>query len=128
MIARKRSVRVFQVPEQLTTREKRIFLQELQNHSEVGRPQVVLNCSAISQMTRAKVHMLLCCLEEALKYNGDVRLASLQPEAEAALRIYGLTRLFEIFTSAEAAVQSFHQRTTSLALTLETEADSEQAA
>jgi anti-anti-sigma regulatory factor len=62
------------------------------------------------------IHLLLSSLEEVMKYNGDVRLASLRPRAELALRMAGVDRLFEIFPSTEAAAQSFQQRRVSAAV------------
>ena len=60
------------------------------------------------------IHLLLSCLEEVMKWNGDVRLASLRPRAEAALKIAGISRLFEIYSTTEAAMQSFQYRPTSV--------------
>ena len=65
-------------------------------------------------MDTATIHLLLSCLEEVMKCNGDIRLASLRPGAEAALRIAGVDRLFEMYATTEAAAQSFQQRPTSV--------------
>ncbi len=123
MSIRKRAVRVHQVPEQLTAKRGRSFLRDLQMHAEAERPRFVLDCSMIFVMDYPTIDLLLSCLEEVMKYNGDVRLASLSPAAELALRVAGIHRLFETYATTESAVQSFHQRPISLApLGLETEA------
>jgi hypothetical protein len=44
-----------------------------------------------------------------MKRNGDVKLAALNPNAEAILRTAGLDRLFEIYPTQAAALTSFHQ-------------------
>jgi anti-anti-sigma factor len=71
---------------------------------------VVLNCSHLHEMDLSSVHLLLCCLEEAMKRNGDVRLAALSPLAKDCLRGLGVDRLFRIFETSEQAVQSFQRR------------------
>ena len=49
--------------------------------------------------TALSMHVLLCCLEEALKRNGDVKLAGLTPPAKAGLQMAGVDRVFEIYDS-----------------------------
>lgn len=115
MSIRTRAVRVHQIPERVTTRSEKVFLRHLQNCAQSERPRYVLDCSRVWTMNRATIHLLLSCLEEAMKCNGDVRLASLHPEAEAALRATDVSRLFEIYPTSEGAVNSFHQRATSIA-------------
>jgi anti-anti-sigma regulatory factor len=53
------------------------------------------------------IHLLLHCLEEAMKRNGDVKLAALPPEGAEFLRITGVTRLFDIYETTAEAVNSF---------------------
>ena len=115
MSIRKRAVRVHQVPEKITASKERSFLQELQRYAEAERPRFVLDCSLVWDMDYPMINLLLSCLEEVMKYNGDVRLASLRPGAESALRLAGVNRLFETYATTEGAVQSFHQRPISLA-------------
>jgi anti-anti-sigma factor len=110
MSIRKRAVIVHQVPERVTPGKERSFLRELQHQVEAERPRFVLDCSMVWNMDRATISLLLSCLEEVMKCNGDVRLASLCPKAEAALQSAGVNRLFEIYETTESAVQSFHQR------------------
>jgi anti-anti-sigma factor len=114
MSIRRRAVKVHHVPEQVTAPEERAFLQNLQKHGEAERPRFVLDCSSIWDMDIATIHLLLSCLEVVMKGNGDVRLASLRPGAEEALRIAGVDRLFEIYETTEAAVQSFADHSTSI--------------
>ena len=118
----KRSVRVHQVPEKVTPANEQSLLRDLQEFSENERPRFVLDCSRVYDMDIAMIRLLLSCLEEAMKCNGDVRLASLRPKAEQQLRMAGVNRLFEMYSTSDSAVQSFHQRPTSNA---PTEIDSE---
>jgi anti-anti-sigma factor len=108
MTHRFRSVTVHQVPERVAAAEERSFLRDLQKYVETERPRLVLDCSKVQRMDDATAHLLLCCLEEGMKRNGDVKLASLTPIAESMLRSAGMSHLFEIYATIAAAVNSFH--------------------
>lgn len=110
MILRPRAVTVEQVPERFTAEQERIFFRKLQDRMNHNRPCVVLDCSRLGQMDKSVVHLLLSCLEEAMKRNGDVRLAALPPQATAILASTGADRLFRFFDSTADAVNSFCQR------------------
>jgi anti-anti-sigma factor len=71
------------------------------------RPCLVLDCSNLRQMDRKAMQLLLFSLEQALKRNGDVRLAGVAPEAMAMLEPTGMDRLFRFFASSNEAVRSF---------------------
>ena len=109
MTIRTRDVKVHQVPEKVTASDEQKFLRDLQKDVEIERPRFVLDCSKLRQMDNAAIHLLLSCLEEAMKRNGDVRLASLRPAAEATLRKAGMHRLFEIYVTTDVAVLSFYK-------------------
>src|ERR1700712_3799273 len=117
MSIRTRSVEVLIVPTQATPGRERLFLRDLQSSVKTERPRFVLDCSRVWEMDTDTIHLLLSSLEEVMKFNGDVRLASLKPGAKAALKIAGVDRLFEIYTTTDAAAQSFQYRPTSLSLT-----------
>jgi len=97
-----------QVPEDLNVREVHKFMQEMGPLLESNRPRIVLDCSQVRSMESAGVEMLLRCLEEVLKRDGDLKLASLSPEAEVILELMRVARVFETFSSSEEAVRSFN--------------------
>ncbi len=109
MTIRKRAVTVMQVPGTSTAKQSRLFLNEIAHCMNMDRPYVVLDCSKVQVMDKSVVHLLLCCLEEAMKRNGDVRLSAMPLKAEALLEQTGVNRLFDIFDTTAAAVNSFHQ-------------------
>lgn len=74
---------------------------------DAERPHLVLDCSRLHQMSREVLHLLFSCLEEALKRNGDVRLAALRPEMKVALQLAGARRLFETYATTAEAVRSY---------------------
>ncbi len=114
MSTRMRAVTVHQMPEQVTATEERSFLRDLQKDVETERPRLVLDCSKVQQMDNATIHLLLCCLEEVMKRNGDAKLASLPPGAQATLQVAGVNRLFEIYATTAEAVNSFRERPISI--------------
>lgn len=109
MNIRERAVTVKQLPKILDAKQEQIFLREMQSLMNVERPCVVLDCSNVPQLDRSVVHLLLCCLEGAMKRNGDVKLAGLPVGAEIILEQTGARRLFDIYATTAEAVESFHR-------------------
>jgi anti-anti-sigma regulatory factor len=60
-------------------------------------------------MDRSVAHLLLCCLEEAIKRNGDVKLAGIPAGARTIFELSGLDRLFEVYDTNAEAVKSFRR-------------------
>ena len=87
----------------------RLFLWEMQRYLYDERPQIVLDCSKIAQLDRPSIQLLLCCLEEALKRNGDIKLAAVPAGARSTLKLSGVDRVFEIFDTSAEAVNSFRR-------------------
>lgn len=110
----RRLVTVEQLPEITSEEQERRFLGMIQDRMSDRRPGLVLDCSGLSQMDKPVLHLLLSCLEEAMKRNGDARLAAVSPSAHAMLKVIGADRLFQIFPSNAEAVKSFHQNSVSL--------------
>src|SRR5215469_7066899 len=99
---------VIQVPEQLHAAEVCNFMQELGPLLESNRPRIVFDCSQIRSLDSAGVEMLLHCLEEALKRDGDLKLAALSPQAGVILELMRVARVFEAFPTSEEAARSFN--------------------
>src|SRR3981081_4445667 len=87
---------VMQLPEQLKRPEVAPFLDELQPLLESDRPRVVLDCSQVREMDSAGVEMLLHCMQEAMKRDGDLKLAAISPQAAVILELMRVDRLFEL--------------------------------
>src|ERR1700731_1449879 len=98
---------VMELPEQLNHVEAKRFLDELQPLLKVDRPSVVLECSQIKHLDSSGVEMLLYCLEQAMKRDGDLKLAAVPPASAVILALMRVDRLFEVFDTTEAAVRSF---------------------
>ena len=101
-------VTVKRLPGALGLKRRRNFFREIQDCMSIDRPRVVLDCSSVQKPNRALVHLLLRCLEEAMKRHGDVKLAAVSSEAKAVLEHSGVLRLFDTFDTTAEAVNSFY--------------------
>jgi anti-sigma B factor antagonist len=102
-----RPVVVMQLPEQLNQDSVQNFLREVEPLLEPHRPRIVLDCSLIRSIDGAGVEMLLHCLEEAMKRDGDLKLCAVSPELEVILELMRVDRVFEVFATSEEAARSF---------------------
>ena len=111
----RRLVTIEQLPEITSEEQGRRFLSMVQDRMSDRRPGLVLDCSGLTQMDKPVLHLLLSCLEEAMKRNGDARLAAVSSSAQAMLKVIGADRLFQIFASNADAVNSFYRNSAALA-------------
>lgn len=102
-----RPVVVKHVPERLGFREARAFMHDIQPLLGIDRPQLVLDLSDVKQMDAAGVEMLLECMAQVMKRDGDLKLAALSPEAAVIMELTRTDRLFEIYHTAADAVRSY---------------------
>lgn len=107
MKVRRRAISIKKIPAQLDLDHRRALYRELENLINVDRPAVILDCSLLAGLDRRCIHLFLYCLEEAMKRNGDVRLAALQTETRSVLESTGLDTIFQVFESIADAVESF---------------------
>ena len=118
MALQMRTVTVKYLPEKLGIKQRWTFFRELKESINADRPRIVLDCGGLRRVDRYAIHMLLRCLEEVMKRNGDVKLAAVPPAARPILTRTGVSRLFEIFDTTSEAVNSFN-RTSSSAVSAE---------
>jgi len=102
-----RPVVVKRVPERVNLKEAREFLRSVEPILHSDRPQLVFDLSHVRQLDSAGVDMLLHCMSEAMKRDGDVKLAAPSAEAMVILELTRTGRLFEIYDSATDAARSF---------------------
>jgi anti-sigma B factor antagonist len=102
-----RPVVVKRMPERLNARTSREFLRDVQPFLTTDRPQLVFDMSQIKQLDAAGVEMLLHCMSEAHKRDGDLKLAAVSPGAAVVLELTRTERLFEIYETSSDAVRSF---------------------
>src|SRR5215831_5463876 len=104
-----RDVIVKQLPENLTLRHAHNFLVEIQPLLKADRPCLVFDFSEVGHLDSAGVEMLLRCMEEAMKRNGDLKLAAVSPSVAVILELTRVDRLFEIYENPADAVESFYR-------------------
>ena len=124
---RRKLIEVRTLPGRIDGAGLRTLYRELESCINVDSPAVVLDCSMLNQIDKPAIHFLLCCLEEALKRNGDIRLAALQPELRAEIESTGLASLFQIFDSIEDALESFQMPRRSFILSEQSAASNRRA-
>jgi anti-sigma B factor antagonist len=107
MVTSSRPVVVKRMPERLNARATREFLHDVQPFLTTDRPQLVFDLSQVKQLDAAGVEMLLRCMSQAHKRDGDLKLASLSPQAAVVLELTRTERLFEIYETSTDAVRSF---------------------
>ena len=102
-----RPVVVKRMPERLNLRTARQFEREVQAFLTSDRPQVVFDLSQVRHLDAAGVDMLLRCMTQAMKRDGDLKLAAMSPHALTILELTRTDRLFEIYETSTDAVRSF---------------------
>jgi len=95
------------MPERVNARSAREFWQDVQPFLSVDRPQLVFDLSPVTQLDAAGVEMLLRCMSEAHRRDGDLKLAAPSEQAAVVLELTRTERLFEIYETSMDAVRSF---------------------
>lgn len=104
-----RPVIVKNLPERLTAGSTDPFFCEVEPILEGDRPRVVFNFFNVRHFDYAGVAVLLTCIEEVLKKNGDLKLAAVSAPSLTILELTRVDRLFEIFENTADAIKSFYQ-------------------
>jgi anti-sigma B factor antagonist len=105
----KRPIIVLELPEKLVLERAHFLFHEVGEFLKTDRPRLIFDFSEVAQVDSAGVEALLNCMEEAMKRNGDLKLASIPPGPAAVLELTKVDGLFEIFDDVSDAVESFRQ-------------------
>lgn len=103
-----RSVVVKELPESVTFRHLPNLCREIVPLARVDWPCLVFDFSNVRELDRAGVEVLLLTMEEAVKRNGDLKLAAVSQHVALILELTRVDRLFETFETVAQAVESFH--------------------
>lgn len=109
MTMQSRTVVVEALPEISNMKQARAVLRKIKSRMSIDGARIVLDCSQVREMNPCVVYVLLCWLEEAIKQNGDLKLAAMPPPARAILKQLGVSGVFEIYATTPDAVNSFCQ-------------------
>jgi len=99
---------VKQLPAHLKLGQVQEFLRDVSPLITADRPCIVFDFSQVTQIDSAGVDMLLHCMEQAMKRNGDLKLAAVPPSSAVILELTRVDRLFEVFETSSEAVDSFY--------------------
>ena len=102
-----RPVVVKRMPVRMNLKQARSFFQEVQPLLNSDRPQLVFDMSQVQHMDAAGVDVLLKCMRDAVRHDGDLKLAAPSQQAAVVLELTRAGRLFEIYATSTAAVKSF---------------------
>jgi anti-sigma B factor antagonist len=102
-----RPVVVKRMPTRVNLREARSFFRDVQPFLKSDRPQLVFDMSLVEQLDSAGIEMLLECMAECMKRDGDLKLANPSAQAATVLELTRTDRLFEIYETSTDAARSF---------------------
>ena len=102
-----RTVIVKELPESVTLNHLPELCRELVPLARGDWPCLVFDFSAVRELDRAGVELLLRTMEEVVKRNGDVKFAAVSLQIGMILELTRVDRLFEFFDNAADAVSSF---------------------
>jgi anti-sigma B factor antagonist len=101
-------VMVKQFPKSTVSNNSTNLFQDVETLLRCDRPSLVFDFSNVSHFDSAGIDMLLRCLQEAMKRNGDIKLAAVPPSVAVIIELTRVDRLFQIFVKPSDAVESFH--------------------
>ncbi len=105
----KSSVVIKEVPGKFVAGDAWSFFEETKPALKRRRPTVVFDFSQVTAIDRSGILVLVKCLEEALKQNGDVKLASVPAELACTLQQTGLDQICDVYDTAQEASDSFYE-------------------
>ena len=103
----RRPVIVKQLPARLGREQAQALISQLDTVLRSNQPRIVFDLSQVRRMDSAGVDMLLKCLQEVMRRDGDLKLAAVSSESAIVLELTRVDRLFEIFETTADAVESF---------------------
>ena len=91
----------------MNLKQTRNFLKEVEPFLNADRPQLVFDMARVRHIDAGGIDVLLQCMREVIKHDGDLKLASVSPQAAVVLELTRTGRLFEIYDNSTQAVKSF---------------------
>jgi anti-sigma B factor antagonist len=100
---------VKRLPEKFTLEQAHLFFREMEHFLNADRPRMVFDFSEVRQLDSSGIEVLLRCMEEVMKRNGDLKLAAVPAGPATILELTRVDRLFEVFENTSDAVESFRR-------------------
>jgi anti-anti-sigma factor len=102
-----RSVLVKRLPKRFDRRQARNFYNDVQPLLNSDQPQIVFDMSGTGHIDSTGADVLLQCLCEAMKCDGEVKLAGLTHSVSIVLELTRIGGLFEVYENSASAIKSF---------------------
>ena len=102
-----RPVAVKQLPPNMALDHAQEFFREVAPLLNFDQPYLVFDLSEVRYLDSTGIEVLQHCLKRAIKRGGDLKLAAVPPALIPILEWAKVARLFQIFDSSSAAVESF---------------------
>jgi anti-sigma B factor antagonist len=91
----------------LGARELDAFCEEIHQLLNQDQTQIVVDLSGVESLDSSAIEVLLRCVAQVVRADGELKLAALSPCAESILAVTRVSRFFEIFPTSDSAVASF---------------------
>jgi anti-anti-sigma factor len=95
------------MPKRFDRRQARTFYNDVQPLLNSAQPQIVFDMSETGHIDSAGADVLLQCLCEAMKCDGEVKLAGLTHSVSIVLELTRIGGLFEVYENSASAIKSF---------------------
>lgn len=99
---------VLKFPERVSGEEARIFAERISDELQHDRPRVIADLSNVRQIDSRALHVLLECLVEVMRQDGEFYLGGVSPEAATVLELTQMDTVFALLPElAEAGAAGF---------------------
>src|SRR5262249_7549022 len=98
---------VLRFPERVSGAEARLFAERIGSELCLDRPRVIADLSRVRQIDSQALHVLLECLIEVTRQDGEFYLGAVSPEAATVLELTQMDTVFEILPDVAEASASF---------------------
>jgi anti-sigma B factor antagonist len=95
------------LPANLDNGGARRFYADVEPLLRSDRPQLVFDLSLVERLDVSGVEVLLRCMREVMRRDGDLKLAALSSSAATVLELTRADRLFEIYETSTDAARSY---------------------
>ena len=112
MVIPNRPVVVKRVPEKMNGRRARKFYNAVRPILISDRPQIVFDMSKTRHVDSTGIAVLLRCVCQATKGDGDIKLAGVSSQIAVVLELTRIGQLFEMYENSIVATKSFSSPTT----------------
>lgn len=102
-----RPVVVIRMPKSLDRRQAPSFYKDVHPMLKSYRPQIVFDMSETGHMDSVGLDILLLCLHDVIKSDGEVKLAGVTPSVSVLLELSRIGLLFGIYENSVSAAKSF---------------------